>query len=118
MISLSFSLTTALAPVVAVEVLDPLEVADRHAAGVAQDVRDHERRRDLNRISSASGVVGPLAASAMSLGLDVARVARRDLVLEGGRDEDVAVDLEHLGVARCPSRPGSPGRCRAPASRR
>ena len=31
-----------LAPVVAVEVLDPLEVADRHATGVAQDVRDHE----------------------------------------------------------------------------
>ena len=31
-----------LAPVVAVEVLDPLEVADGHAAGVAQDVRDEE----------------------------------------------------------------------------
>ena len=34
-----------LAPVVAVEVLDPLEVADRHAAGVAQDVGDQEHAR-------------------------------------------------------------------------
>ena len=48
---------------------------------------------------SASGVVGPLAASAIEPGLDPAGVALGDLVLEGGRDEDVAVDLEDLGVA-------------------
>ena len=53
----------------------------------------------LQRISSASGVVGPLAASAMSAALTLPAFARRDLVLEGRRDEDVAVDLEDLGVA-------------------
>ena len=31
-------------------------------------------------------------------GLDPRRVPARDLVLEGGRDEDVAVDLEDIGI--------------------
>ena len=58
MISLSFALTIGLAPVVAVEVLDPLEVADRHAAGVAQDVRDQEDAavvEDRRRRPASSG---------------------------------------------------------------
>ena len=45
-------------------VLDPLVVAHDDAAGVAQDVREDDRRRCAARIGSASGVVGPLAASA------------------------------------------------------
>ena len=52
-----------------------------------------------NRISSASGVVGPLAASAMILALMLPALRGGDLVLERGRDQDVAVDLEDLGVA-------------------
>src|SRR6266566_1967128 len=86
-----------LAPVVAVQVLDPLEVADGHATRIAQDVRDHERavleegdvglgrRRAIRRLGDEPR-------------LDVSGVAGRDLVLEGGRDEDVAVDLEDLLV--------------------
>ena len=64
-----------LVPEVAVEVLDPLEVADRHAAGVAQDVGDLEDAPLPNRIASASGVVGPLAASATILALIFRRCA-------------------------------------------
>ena len=50
------------------------------------------------RISSASGVVGPLAASATTLALIRSALAGGDLVLERGRDEDVALDLEDLLV--------------------
>ena len=87
-----------LAPVVAVEVLDPLEVADGHAAGVAQDVRDHEHAalvEDLVGLGRRRAVGG----LGDDLGLDPLGVAGRDLVLERGRDQDVAVDLEDLGVA-------------------
>ena len=69
-----------------------------NAAGVAQDVRDHELLglpEDLVRLRGGRAVGG--------LGdeprLDVAGVALGDLVLERGRDEDVAVDLEDLLVA-------------------
>ena len=51
------------------------------------------------RISSASGVVGPLAASATILALMRVRVVLRDLVLERGRHQDLAVELQDLGVA-------------------
>ena len=44
-------------------VLHPLEIADGHAAGVRQDVGQHGDAARA-RISSACGVVGPLAASA------------------------------------------------------
>ena len=64
-----------LAPVVAVEVLDPLEVADRHAAGVAQDVRDQEHAvlgQDLVGVGRGRAVGG----LGDERGLDVAGVAR------------------------------------------
>ena len=69
MIAAELLVDDRLAPVVAVEVLDPLEVADRHAAGVAQDVGDHEHAVAERGSTSASGVVGPLAASAISRAL-------------------------------------------------
>ena len=53
-------------------------------------------RRD--RMSSASGVVGPLAASATIFALMSPALRGRDLVLERGRDQDVALGLEDLGV--------------------
>ena len=42
----------------------------------------------------ASKVVGPLAASATILALDVAHVLVGDLILERRRDEDVAVEFQ------------------------
>ena len=95
---LELGVDDGLAPVVAVEVLDPLEVADGHAAGVAQDVGDHEDAvLEQDRVGlGRRRAVGGLGDHAR---LDPAGVPARDLVLEGGRDEDVAVDLEHLGVA-------------------
>ena len=45
--------------------LNPFEVGNRDPAGVGQDVRDDEHV-SVYRIASASGVVGPLAASAIS----------------------------------------------------
>ena len=84
-----------LGPVVAVEVLHPLEVADGHAAGVAQDVRDHEHAAlEQDRVGlGRRGAVGGLGDD---LGLDLARVLDGDLVLERGRDQDVALGLEEL----------------------
>ena len=86
-----------LGPVVAVEVLDPFEVADRHAAGVAQDVGDHE---DAVAGQDLVGLRGGRAVGRLGNepGLDPAGVPLGDLVLEGGRDQDVAVDLQDLGV--------------------
>ena len=50
----------------------------------------------FQKISSASGVVGPLAASATILALMLPAFVAGDLVLEGRRDQDVALDLEDL----------------------
>ncbi len=55
-------------------------------AVLEQDLVRLGRRRAVGRLGDEPG-------------LDVAGVALGDLVLEGGRDEDVAVDLEDLGVA-------------------
>ena len=83
---------------IAVEVLHPLEVADGHAAGVAQDVRDHEDPALEHLLVGLGGrrAVGGLGDDS---GLDVPGIPGSDLVLEGGRDQDVAVDLEDSRVA-------------------
>ena len=52
-----------------------------------------------SRMSSASVVVGPLAASTMRLRLDLAGVALGDLASSGGRNQDIAGQLQQLGVA-------------------
>ena len=85
MISWSLLVDDLLAPVVAVEVLHPLEVADRHAAGVAQDVGDQEDaapEEDLVRLGRRRAVGG----LGDDLGLDPLGVVGRDLVLERGRE--------------------------------
>ena len=51
-----------------------------------------------NRMSSASGSVGPLAASATILRANARRVLARDHLLERRRHQHVAVVLEHLAV--------------------
>ena len=96
-----------LGPVVAVEVLHPLEVADGHAAGVAQDVRDHEHAVVVQDLVGLGGrrAVGGLGDD---LGLDPVRVGDGDLVLERGRDQDVALGLEELGVGDVLGARGSP----------
>ena len=49
-----------------------------------------------SRILSALAVVGPLAPSQMIFALMLAGVLAGDDVLEGGRDQHVAVDGEQL----------------------
>ena len=78
-------------------VLDPLEVADRHAAGVAQDVRDQEHAVVVQDLVGL-GRGRPVGRLGHDLGLDPMRVALRDLVLERGRHQDLAVELQD---ARC-----------------
>ena len=88
----------ALAPEEARAVLHPLEVGHRHAAGVGQDVRHDE---DVLRVQDLVGALRRRAVGALDddLRLDVAGVLLADLVLVGGRDEDVAVELEQVLVA-------------------
>ena len=73
---LELGVDDGLAPVVAVEVLDPLEVADGDATGVAQDVGDQEHpvlEQDLVGLGRRRAVGG----LGDEPGLDVAGVARR-----------------------------------------
>ena len=53
------------------------------------------------RIRSASKVVGPLAPSA-DAGANLEGVVGGDLALQGGEDQDVAVQLERLGGRQLP----------------
>ena len=81
------------------EVLHPLEVRDRHAAGVREDV-GQDRDAALARGSRRASIdVGPFAPSTRSFVLEPRRVLRRHLILERGEHEDVAGQLEQLGVA-------------------
>ena len=62
-------------PEVAVAILHPLEVRRGDAAGVGEDVGNDEDAA-LAEMLSASGVVGPLAPSAMIFALIFGRVLR------------------------------------------
>ncbi len=81
------------------EALNPLEVADGHPAGVAQDVGDDgdvplvEDLVGLRR----RGAVGPLGHD---LRLDLRRVVAGDGLLQGGGDQDVALQLQDLLVGQ------------------
>ena len=84
-------------PEQAAEILHPLEVRDRDPAGVREYVREHRDPapgEDRVRLQRGRAV--------RSLGdhprLHARRVVTRDLVLERGEDEDVALQLEQLLV--------------------
>ena len=81
-----------LAPEEAREVLHPLEVADGHAAGVADDV-GHDQDAALAEDVVGLGQRRAVGAFEDQLGLDPPRALGRDLAFERGRDEDVAVDV-------------------------
>jgi len=71
-----------------------VDVGDHHDTALEQDLLGVERR----------GAVGALRDDA---GPDARRVLDGDLALEGGRDEDVALELEALGRGQVP-RPREP----------
>ena len=77
------------------EVFDPLEVGDRHAAGVEVEVGDHgDAALAQDRVGLRRGrTVGGLGDDA---GTHARGVVDRDLVLQRGRDQDVALLLEDL----------------------
>src|SRR3712207_2777840 len=78
-------------------VLDPLEVRDGDAAGVAEDVRDDG---DPLRLQDLVGLRGGRAVGALGdqLRLDPVGVAAGDHPFERGGHEDVAVELEQVGA--------------------
>ena len=91
-------------PEISVAILDPLEVGGRDAAGVGEDVRNHE---DTALVQLAMRFGGRRAVGALGddLGLDHRGVLFGDLVLERGGDEHVDVEREELVVLdRVPSR--------------
>jgi len=80
------------------QVLHPLEVADRHAASVGQDIGkdfDPPLRQDLVgvRVNRAVGRFDD------DRGLDAGGVLLRDDAAEGCRDEQIDVELQKLIVA-------------------
>ena len=88
-------------------VLGPFEVADDHAARIAQDVRE-----DVDAVGTEDGVGVRRNRSVGRLGEDPrpngVGICRRDLPLERREDEDVDIQPEQLLVVDRP-RPGRPG---------
>ena len=76
------------APLVARLVLDPLVVGDDDAARVGEDVGDTSTP-PASRVSAASAVTGPLAASRMTRGSNRLDVVFGDLALERSRHQDL-----------------------------
>jgi hypothetical protein len=79
------------------EILHPLEVRDRHPARVRQHVREHRNpalAKDLVRLDRRR----PVGAFGHEPALDSWRVLGRQLFLERREHEDVARELEELGV--------------------
>ena len=94
-------------PEQALDVLHPFEVRHRDATRVREDVRqDRDPAFGEDLVPLEGG--GPVGALGHKLRLEPARVRRRHLVLRRGQDEDVARELEELGV-RDVLRPGEAG---------
>ncbi len=87
-----------LVPEEALAVLHPFEVGDGDAAGVGQNVGNHEDLLARRGFQSASGVVGPLAPSQRILQRTRCGVLRGDDVLRGGGNQDVAIEEHGLGL--------------------
>jgi hypothetical protein len=86
-----------LGPEEAAEVLHPLEVAHRHAAGVADHVGHHQHAAvGQDVVGRRHG--GPLAPSSTSLAFS-GGAGGGDLAFQRGRDQDVAVHVPELLVA-------------------
>ena len=82
-------------PEVAHAVLHPLEVGDRHAAGVGEDVGHDE---DAFRLENLVGIGRGRAVGTLDddLGLNARSVGRGDLVLGRGGHQQIAVEFEQL----------------------
>jgi len=99
MISCSLSLTCSMLQQVAIEVLDPFEVADSHAAGVAQDVGDEEPAVGVENLVPPRGSWAIRAFGDQASPDPTGGVRGGDLVLHRGWNQDVGIQLEQLGVA-------------------
>ena len=96
-LSASFARISSASPEQATEVLHPLEVRDGDAAGVREDVRQHEDAalgEDRVRLDRGRAVGALRDESRM----DAAGVVLGHLILARRQHEDVARQLEQLGV--------------------
>ena len=82
-------------PEVALAILHPFEIRDRHAPCVSQNIGDHEDAFFLQNLvcGERSGTVGAFADNA---GLDAVRVMTGDLILGGSGEKDVAIGAKQL----------------------
>ena len=79
------------------QVLHPLEIRHRDAAGVGQNVGQHQHIIFVkNGVSAGRG--RPVGRLSHDLGAHPRRVLQRDLVFQRCRHQDVALQLQH-GVA-------------------
>ena len=86
-----------LIPVIAVGVLDLLEVGDGDAPGVAQEVRDHVHAPLVqDHVGFRGG--GAIGELGQDLGLDPVGVLLGDLILQGRRDEHGHIEFQELFV--------------------
>src|SRR5208283_2067796 len=79
----------ALAPEKALAVLHPLEIAHGDAAGIAKNIGNGENPLCIDDGVGLPGC-GAVGAFAKDFGLDLVSVLLRDLVFDGGGDEDIA----------------------------
>src|SRR5688572_28167841 len=86
-----------LAPEIATAILHPLEVRDRHAARIGQDVRDDEDPF-LFQNGVCAGGRRAIRTLADHLRANLRRVLGGDHVLECGRDQDVDIEGEQFLV--------------------
>ena len=96
----------ALLPAEVLHVLHPLEVGDHHAAGVRQDVRDHEDSLVVEHLvrERRGRAVGSLQQDLAAEPLGVVLV---DHSAERGRYEHVALDRRAAHPGRSARRPGT-----------
>src|SRR3954471_484520 len=86
-----------LAPMLHALVLDPLVVADRHAAGVADDVGD-QLDAALGQHAVALGSGGAVGAFRHQLALEPLGHRAVDLAAQRGRDADVGVHVPEIAL--------------------
>src|SRR6202050_2100634 len=85
----------AFAPEESLAILHPFEIADRDAAGIGQDVGDHENSLVIDD-GIGGGGGGTVGAFAENAGLYAIGVLRGDLILDGRGNGDGAWLEEHI----------------------